>query len=96
MQEIHQRTGLVTISLGSGRYADVIFLFMSDICGESPRVPRHARAYGDLAALHAQARDARVDALTAYRADVLAGKYPDDTEVAGIEAAELNDFSRRL
>jgi 3-methyl-2-oxobutanoate hydroxymethyltransferase len=96
MREIHKRTGLVTISLGSGRYADVMFLFMSDICGESARIPRHARAYGDLAALHAQVRDARVEALTAYRADVLAGQYPDDIEVAGIDDAEFDEFVGRL
>ena len=33
MAEINQRTSLVTISLGSGGDADVIFLFASDICG---------------------------------------------------------------
>ena len=96
MREIHKRTGLATISLGSGRYADVMFLFMSDICGESDRIPRHARAYGDLASLHAQVRDARVEALTAYRADVLAGQYPGDAEVAGIDDAEFDDFVDRL
>jgi 3-methyl-2-oxobutanoate hydroxymethyltransferase len=96
MREIHKRTGLATISLGSGRYADVMFLFMSDICGESDRIPRHARAYGDLASLHAQVRDARVEALTAYRADVLAGRYPGDAEVAGIDDAEFDDFVDRL
>lgn len=92
MREIDKRTGLVTISLGSGRNADVMFLFMSDICGESARLPRHARAYGDLAALRAQIRDARVDALAAYRADVLAGQYPGEAEVATIDDAELAEF----
>jgi len=92
MGEINKRTGLATISLGSGRDADVIFLFMSDICGESDRTPRHARAYGDLAALHAQVHDARVAALSAYRADVLAGQYPGDAEVATIDNSELDEF----
>ena len=53
MAEINLRTGLATISLGSGPGADVMFLFTSDICGESDRKPRHARAYADLASLHA-------------------------------------------
>ncbi len=96
MQEIHKRTGLATISLGSGRYADVMFLFMSDICGESARTPRHARAYGDLASLHAQVADARVEALTAYRADVIAGRYPGEAETAQIDDAEFEDFVSRL
>jgi 3-methyl-2-oxobutanoate hydroxymethyltransferase len=96
MREIHQRTGLVTVSLGSGRDADVIFLFMSDICGESPRTPRHAKPYGDLATLHAGVRAARVEALTAYRADVLAGHYPGAAHVAGIDDAELAGFIASL
>jgi 3-methyl-2-oxobutanoate hydroxymethyltransferase len=37
--EIHRRTSLVTLSLGSGPDADVVFLFTSDVCGESSRPP---------------------------------------------------------
>ncbi|RUY60316.1 3-methyl-2-oxobutanoate hydroxymethyltransferase, partial [Mesorhizobium sp. M7A.F.Ca.CA.001.05.1.1] len=37
MAEINRRTSLVTVSLGSGAEADVVFLFTSDICGESAR-----------------------------------------------------------
>lgn len=96
MREIRQRTGLVTISLGSGSDADVIFLFMSDICGESERIPRHAKVYGDLAALQARVRAARVEALAAYRADVLAGRYPAAEHLAAIDDDELADFIARL
>jgi 3-methyl-2-oxobutanoate hydroxymethyltransferase len=96
MSEINKRTGLVTISLGSGRDADVMFLFTSDICGEGDHIPRHARAYGDLPALQAKVRDARVAALSAYRSDVLAGQYPSDTEVASIDDAELEGFVSKL
>lgn len=92
MREIRHRTGLVTISLGSGGDADVIFLFMSDICGESPRVPRHAKVYGDLAALHASMQAARIEALAAYRADVIAGRYPANEHVADIDDDELAGF----
>ena len=60
MAEIHRRTSLVTISLGSGPHADVVFLFTSDICGESSRRPRHARSWGNLAARHQAVRDERV------------------------------------
>jgi 3-methyl-2-oxobutanoate hydroxymethyltransferase len=96
MRQINKRTGLATVSLGSGRYADVIFLFMSDICGESPRQPRHARAYGDLAALHAKVQASRIEALSAYRADVLAGQYPADAETATIDDPEFTEFIDRL
>ena len=46
MAEIDRCTSLVTVSLGSGADADVIFLFTSDICGDAGRRPRHARAWG--------------------------------------------------
>jgi 3-methyl-2-oxobutanoate hydroxymethyltransferase len=96
MREISARTGLATISLGSGPHADVLFLFTSDICGESERLPRHARAYADLAALHRQVEAERVRALTAFRADVAAGGFPSDAEVSKVDGAELAGFVAAL
>jgi 3-methyl-2-oxobutanoate hydroxymethyltransferase len=92
MREIQARTRLATISLGSGPHADVLFLFTSDICGESERLPRHARRYADLAALQRQIDAERVRALTEFRADVASGGFPSDTEVAQVDAAELAAF----
>ncbi|MEO0491975.1 MAG: 3-methyl-2-oxobutanoate hydroxymethyltransferase [Actinomycetota bacterium] len=82
MAAIQQRIGLVTISLGSGPSADVLFLFQNDVCGESPRPPRHARSYGDVAGLHQQIRDERVSALSAWKADVESGGFPARTETS--------------
>jgi 3-methyl-2-oxobutanoate hydroxymethyltransferase len=96
MREIQRRTGLATISLGSGAHADVLFLFTSDICGESERLPRHARAYADLASLHRQIEAERVRALTEFRADVVAGRFPSEAEVATVPAAELASFVAAL
>ena len=96
MGEIDRRTGLTTISLGSGPDADVLFLFSSDICGEGPRLPRHARAYADLAALYAQIAEERVGALSAFRADVTAGRFPDQTEIAEVDEDELTRFVESL
>lgn len=92
MKEVTKRSGLVTVSLGSGRAADAIFLFMSDICGESPRVPRHGRAYADLASMYRKIQDERVRALSAYRADVANQKYPGPAEVIGADEREVQDF----
>jgi 3-methyl-2-oxobutanoate hydroxymethyltransferase len=92
MSEIRKRTSLATISLGSGPDAEVVFLFTSDICGESPRVPRHARAYADLGKMYAEIDTERVRALKAFRADVLSGEYPGHEEVADIPASELSGF----
>ena len=92
LAQITPRTSMATISLGSGRDADVMFLFQSDICGESARLPRHARAYGDVASLKQQIVDERVRALTAFRADVMNGAFPNDSEVGRIDADELARF----
>lgn len=96
MTEINRRTKLVTVSLGSGPDADVIFLFTSDICGEAARLPRHARAWGDLARLHQAVRDERVKALSGFRAAISSGGFPNNMEVAGIAEEELEAFRRGL
>lgn len=96
MREINMRTGLVTVSLGSGPDADVMFLFSSDICGESARLPRHARAYGDIAGLRAQIVEERVKALRAFRADVAASDFPSEAETATVDTDELARFVKLL
>jgi 3-methyl-2-oxobutanoate hydroxymethyltransferase len=95
MAEIGRRTGMVTISLGSGKDTNVIFLFTTDICGEG-RVPRHARAYADLASLHAQIAEERVRALTAYRTDVASGQFPGEAEIVLAPDQELKQFLAAL
>ena len=96
LSEINRRTSLVTISLGSGADADVIFLFASDICGESSRPPRHARAWGDLAKLYRAVQDERVKALSGFRAAVASADFPAVDEIAAIPSGELEDFRARL
>jgi 3-methyl-2-oxobutanoate hydroxymethyltransferase len=96
MAEIHRRTSLVTISLGSGPDADVMFLFTSDICGESSRRPRHARAWGDLAARLQAVRDERINSLTRFRAEVAARSFPASAECADAPLAEVEAFRARL
>jgi 3-methyl-2-oxobutanoate hydroxymethyltransferase len=96
MSEINRRTSLVTVSLGSGADADVIFLFTSDICGEAARRPRHARRWGDLATLHKAVRDERVKALSGFRSDVASGAFPAAGELAGMPDAELAEFRTKL
>lgn len=96
MGEISRRTGLVTISLGSGPEAEVVFLFMSDICGEAETVPRHARKYGDLAALNRQISAERTRALSAFRKDVAQAGFPVLAENAILPSSEFNRFVQML
>jgi 3-methyl-2-oxobutanoate hydroxymethyltransferase len=89
MAEINARTGLVTISLGSGGDADVIFLFTADISGEATRLPRHARAWGKVAELQTAIREERRKALQSFRAEVEAATFPSSAETASIAEEEL-------
>ena len=82
----------ILVSLGSGRHTDVQFLFMNDICGESKRIPRHARPYADLNALHRQVHEARTEALRHFRVDVMGGGYPAAGEISLAPDAELSSF----
>ena len=73
---LNEKTTIVTFSLGSGNAGDAIFLFMSDICGESKEPPKHAYAFRNLAPLHQQLYDERVAALKEFHAEVTAMKFP--------------------
>ena len=76
LKHLNDRTSIVTFSLGSGNAGDVIFLFMSDICGESDPAPKHAHAFGNLAPLHKQIYEARVAALEKFQAETVAKNFP--------------------
>ena len=95
MAAITPRTGLITVSLGSGPGGDVMYLFQNDICGENP-LPRHSRAFGNLAALADQMAVERRAALSAFRAASLDGSFPGPAENAKIPAAELDAFLTAL
>ena len=95
MAAISPRTGLITVSLGSGPRGDVIYLFQNDICGENP-LPRHARAFGDLAALADRMAQERRAALAAFRVASLDGSFPGPAENAKISAEELEAFLAAL
>lgn len=90
---ITRRTGLVTVSLGSGAGGDVTFLFTQDITGDGPRLPRHARAWGDVASLRRRIEAERLAALKAFRAEVAGGTFPAPGETIHPESdPELDAF----
>ena len=96
LAEISRRSGLITVSLGSGDGGDVNYLFMEDICGDGDNPPRHARAYADLAGLRRRVREERVRALRAFREDALGGGFPGDAETVDIDPREMEGFLDRL
>ena len=96
MGEISSRTGLITVSLGSGDKGDVMYLFMEDICGDSENPPRHAKAYANLAGLRQQIYDERIKALKEFKKDILNDNFPSKKETPDIEPDELEIFMTLL
>ena len=88
---ISPRTSLITVSLGSGPGGDVMYLFQNDICGENP-LPRHSRAFGNLAAIASQMEIERRAALSAFRSACMDGSFPGQAENAKITEKELEMF----
>lgn len=96
MAEITKRTSMATMSLGSGPDANIHGLFTSDICGEGEHIPRHARVYADLNALHAKIAAEKERALKEFRSDVLSGSFPSAHETVAADEAEVARFIEML
>ena len=96
MKEISQRTGLITVSLGSGNGGDVDYLFMEDACGDSENPPNHARAFGNLKAIRNQLAEERVNSLIAFRKAIENGTFPGTEETVVISDDEFYDFLNRV
>ncbi len=96
MGEITRRTGMATISLGSGSDADIMGQFMSDVCGEHEHIPRHARVYADVMSMQQKIREVRTQAMSDFKADVLSGSYPNDGEIVHANDDEVNRFRDML
>jgi 3-methyl-2-oxobutanoate hydroxymethyltransferase len=93
---IRPHTNLVISSIGSGAHADIIFLFMSDLTGDTLEPPRHAKAWGDLRAARRHLEDERLKALGGFRREVLAGSFPDATVTSRMTAGEIDRLSELL
>ena len=76
---INYKTSIVTFSLGAGMAGDVIMSFVADICGEPSEEktpPKHAHAFGNVGRLHKQIHSERVEALSKFKNEVVAGNFP--------------------
>ena len=96
MGEISKRTNIVTVSLGAGRNADVMYLFMEDICGDSENPPRHAKAYGNILKLRKQIKLERIKALKAFKKDSMTGKFPGKKQSSNLDNKEFDNFLEQL
>ena len=90
---IAQRTSLFLISMGSGAGCDAQYLFAEDVLGTTVgHMPRHAKQYVDLASELAKIQHLRVDAFSAYAAEVRSGAFPDRGRLVPIDDSELAAF----
>lgn len=96
LREIAKRSKLVTHSIGAGSGGDIIFTFMSDICGETETRPRHARAFGELHRLRTRIAQERGAALQAYSKAVTEGSYPGPNESIFMSDVELDKLRNAL
>ena len=96
MGEISKRTDIVTVSLGSGKNADVMYLFMEDICGDTENPPRHSKAYGNLLKLRNEIKLERVKALKAFKKDSMNGKFPGKKQSSNLEEKQFEEFLEQL
>ena len=96
MGEISKRTSIVTVSLGSGKKADVMYLFMNDICGEQEKSPRHAKAYTNFKKMKDDIEIERVKALKAFIKDSLEGKFPGTENSVNVNEEILENFKKKL
>ena len=96
MQLINPKTSLVTFSIGCGKSGDAVFVFVSDLCGESECPPKHAHAFGNLAPLHQQLYDERVAALKEFHAEVAAMNFPYSEQTVSMQAGEEEKLEEAL
>lgn len=93
---MNDKTSIITFSLGSGNAGDVIFLFMTDICGEAPIKPKHAHTFRDLQPLHDQIYAQRVGALQDFGKEVKAKAFPYKANSVFMHENEQAKFAEML
>ena len=96
MGEISKRTNIVTVSLGAGKNADVMYLFMEDICGDTENLPRHSKAYGNLLKLRNEIKLERIRALKAFKKDSMSGKFPGKKQSSNLNKIQFVEFLNKL
>ena len=99
LKEITKETKALTISIGSGGYADIQFLFGEDILGyhfNSTAIPRHAKKYKDFNKIFEKLQKDRIQAFKQYQNDVVSKKFPSKNNVIFAEKKELEKFKKLI
>ena len=94
---LSSQTSMILMSLGSGDGCDTQFLFSCDILGDyEERIPRHAKSYRDFNAEHQRLQRERIAAFGEYIADVKEGRFPDRSNLVGIDDDVLKEITNSL
>ena len=96
MSEISKRTKIITVSLGAGKFADVNYLFMEDICGENEKSPRHSKAYTNLKKMRDDIEIERIRALKMFIKETKGGKFPGPENSSNLEKNALMEFLKKI
>ena len=97
MKEIDTNTNLITISIGSGKDADVQFLFAEDILGNSNlRTPRHAKVYRNFNKVFSNIQKERIKAFKEYKVDVANKNFPTKKFTIDVDKEELLKFKKYI
>lgn len=92
-QAIAERTSLFLISMGAGVGGHSQYLFADDILGQNRgHVPRHAKAYANLAAEYDRLQGLRIDAMSRFAQDVQGGSYPAPQHLVDSDADTVAAF----
>ena len=99
LEAVNKKTSVVTFSLGSGIAGDVIMSFVADVCGdfsEEDKPPKHAHAFGDIKRLRKQINKERIEALSEFKNEVKAGKFPYSKTNISMTKGEKDKFLEEL
>ena len=97
LREITKRTEILTISIGSGKYGDIQFLFGEDILGynlSSTKTPRHAKSYKNFNKIHNDIQKERVNAFKKFQLEVTERKFPLKKHSIMAEKKEIEKFKK--
>jgi 3-methyl-2-oxobutanoate hydroxymethyltransferase len=91
---ISQNCKLITISLGSGNYGDVNYLFMEDICGENRNLPRHAFSFAKIYKLQDKIYNEKIKAVKKFSKKAKTNKFAPQPNIVQISHKNFEIFKK--
>ena len=92
---ISENVNLITVSLGSGNYGDINYLFMDDICGENKEIPRHAFGLAKVYKLREKIYKEKVKAVNKFNRKAKTSNFVLAKNTVKINQSELKNFKKK-